>query len=82
MSFKDDDNILSKAGEAQIEKPKEELRDSEAQMLAIAAIAKVATEVKVAPVPVPAAVDVPKEKVVEQEMPEEILEPKPAPELI
>jgi len=30
MSFKDDDNILSKAGEAQIEKPKEELRDSEA----------------------------------------------------
>ena len=60
-------------------------------MLAIAAIAKVA-EAQVQ-VPVPAAVDMPKEKVVEQEMPkqivenkpeepEEILEPKPAPELI
>ena len=76
MSLKDD-NILQQNVVAkdtfEVEKPKEEQKGPEAQMLAIAAIAKV-TEAQV--VTVPAAVEVPKEEKVVEEKPKEIDEIK------
>lgn len=73
MSLKDDD-ILQQAAVAEdtieVEKPREEQVD---QTLAIAAIAKV-TEAQVVPVPV--AVEVPKEEKVVEEIPKENVEIK------